>query len=235
MSVAPPIRLGSANSAVLTPSTGDALTKGARGKLDTLRRSYVCPSVSAYSIIPIIYSADSTYASMYFTEYRITNGEGKSSTVELTYRGLASGLADGPFSEPGLALQTAQATTTASGHQVNLEVQFYAPSTAYSWVATQTDASSFSSGGNGQVVTNRPAPGPTYSSVLGNISPLANIVGYSVQSEDGSDGYVSYSDFVSALNALSIRELLIHFRATEIVPGKFWECESQAVRTLLGN
>lgn len=212
-----PIKLGSGASAALTPLPGVALTKGTRGKLDTLVRPYLCPTANVTSLIPSLYSADATYTSMYLAEYRSESMEGTTSRLELIYRGLASGAVDTTYSEPGICLQSVTTTTTASGATVNLTVDYYAPSTAYYWIATSDPSSTIAN-----------------STVLGSLSPISYIIGWSAQSSDGSDGYVSYSDFVTALNTLSTVHAVAHYRASMIVPGQYWECESQAIKQLRG-
>ncbi len=134
-------------------------------------------------------------------------------TYTLEYIGFKSGTPRGPFYTSGLSLQSASGSAVDSaGNTVQIEAQFLAQQGDYEW--WQFTA---------------PTTTPANSGVVSASFPTITRWHITVSGSTGTS--VSLADATTALNSLTVENILQSFTPEILIPGKLWHCRSSSVNT----
>jgi hypothetical protein len=246
MSAGDVIKLGSAISTstwVLQPGSGPKRRDAA---LDVLTRKYMVGAKPEQISLPARYSADreGNYPLMYLTDDDVQLIEGQCSEITLTYEGTRDGSFPAVKREHGFTLQTA--SERDSDEDVSLEILYRSPNTTSKWVAN-TDAmiySGFSGAGSPQILIRRSdghipiiyryADAVRQSLAYGALTDAQRArVDAWLNSNSGAIA-AAKAKLDQIYNSRFTTETDTEFTATEIVPGKYWQCQSTTHVRLVG-
>jgi len=229
MAAKPPIHTGPlrVKTTALTLQPGASFRENEFGT-DVWDIPYVVPTQFALELLPPRYSvpiiAGKTYGNMALVSRNFSHEEGLMSKYNLTFKGVGLALPDAKSSD-GSSLQSGGGAINLNPVlplNVTARWQYYTKTTTWRWCAIK-----------------RPNPDkPLHSGVNSKLSPWDgnNMITFYVADAATGLPITNSSDITSIRNAFKSaspgKDALTDYKINEVIPGRFWECESTTTRII---